>query len=88
VHNQASLEGAVSLDTVTDHLTQVARRMHPGDPTRPYTKVARLVFSAIFNNGRPHEATWLDADTAGQEPHGDVFRFRCCAWSIARPALR
>ncbi|WP_155725995.1 hypothetical protein, partial [Mycobacterium avium] len=32
VHNQASLEGAVSLDSVTDHLTQVARRMHPADP--------------------------------------------------------
>ncbi len=76
VHNQASLEGAVSLDTVTDHLTQVARRMHPGDPNRPYTKVARLVFSAVFNDGRPHEATWLDADTAGQEPDEDVFRFR------------
>lgn len=76
VHNQASLEGAVSLYSVTDHLTQVARRMHPGDPTRPYTKVARLVFSAVFNDGRPHEATWLDADVAGSEPREDIFRFR------------
>ncbi|WP_062899492.1 hypothetical protein [Mycobacterium avium] len=76
VHNQASLEGAVSLDSVTDHLTQVARRMHPADPTRPYTKVARLVFSAVFNDGKPHEATWLDADSPGQQPHEDVFRFR------------
>jgi hypothetical protein len=41
VHNQASLEGSVSLDSVTDHLTQVARRMNPGDPSRPFVKVAR-----------------------------------------------
>jgi tetratricopeptide (TPR) repeat protein len=75
VHHQASLEGAVSLDSVTDHLTQVARRMHPGDPARPYTKVARLVFNAVFNDGRPHEATWLDAETA-EQPQQDVFRFR------------
>jgi tetratricopeptide (TPR) repeat protein len=75
VHNQATLEGAVSLDSVTDHLMQVARRMHPGDPSRPYTKVARLVFNAVFNDGKPHEATWLDADAAGQ-PEEDVFRFR------------
>jgi tetratricopeptide (TPR) repeat protein len=76
VHHQASLEGAVSLDSVTDHLTQVARRMYPGDPTRPYTKVARLVFNAVFNDGRPHEATWLDADAGGDQPEEDVFRFR------------
>jgi hypothetical protein len=76
VHNQASLEGAVSLDSVTDHLTQVARRMHPGDPARPYIKVARLVFNAVFNDGRPHEATWLEADTHGEDPHQDIFRFR------------
>jgi tetratricopeptide (TPR) repeat protein len=76
VHNQASLEGSVSLDSVTDHLTQVARRMNPADPARPYIKVARLVFSAIFNDGRPHEVTWLDADTPGEDPHSEVFRFR------------
>lgn len=76
VHNQASLEGAISLDSVTDHLTQVARRMHPGDPARPYTKVARLVFNAVFNDGQPHEATWLEADTHGEDPHQDIFRFR------------
>ena len=76
VHNQASLEGAVSLDSVIDHLTQVARRMHPHDPARPYTKVARLVFNAVFNDGRPHEATWLEADTRGEDPHQDIYRFR------------
>lgn len=76
VHNQASLEGAVSPESVIDHLTQAARRMHPGDPTRPYTKVARLVFNAVVNDGRHHEATWLDADTGDDQPHEDVFRFR------------
>ncbi|MDV3136370.1 hypothetical protein [Mycobacterium sp. 29Ha] len=76
VHNQASLEGSVSLDSVTDHLTQVARRMHPDDPSRPFVKVARLVFSAVFNDGRPHEATWLEVDGPADTTESDVFRFR------------
>ncbi|MDT5000919.1 MAG: hypothetical protein QOK12_3024 [Mycobacterium sp.] len=80
VHNQASLEGSVSLDSVTDHLTQVARRMNPGDPSRPFVKVARLVFNAVFNDGRPHEATWLEVDGTGDGTGdgagADVFRFR------------
>ncbi|OPX05559.1 lipopolysaccharide assembly protein LapB [Mycobacterium sp. AT1] len=76
VHNQASLEGSVSLDSVTDHLTQVARRMNPDDPSRPFVKVARLVFSAVFNDGRPHEVTWLEVDGTGDGVAADVFRFR------------
>lgn len=76
VHNQASLEGAVSLDSVVDHLTQVARRMNPDDPDRPYIKVARLVVKAIFNDGRPHTASWLDADNYDGQVHEDEFRFR------------
>lgn len=35
VHNQASLEGAVSLESLMDHLTQSARKMNPDDPDRP-----------------------------------------------------
>lgn len=76
VQHQASLEGSVSLNAAIDHLTQVARRMHPSDPARPYTKVARLVFNTVFNNGRPHEATWLESDSDGVAAHHDVFRFR------------
>lgn len=76
MHNQASLEGSVSLESLIDHLTQVARRMHPEDPSRPYGKVARLVFNAIFNDGRPHEAIWLEADAADTQPYEDTFRFR------------
>ena len=76
VHNQASLEGAVSLDSAVDHLTQSARRMNPDDPDRPYIKVARLVFKAIFNDGRPHKASWLDADNYDGQVHEDEFGFR------------
>ncbi|MGH3636500.1 MAG: hypothetical protein ACRDTS_20910 [Mycobacterium sp.] len=75
VQHQASLEGSVSLNAATDHLTQIARRMHPTDPARPYTKVVRLVFNTVFNDGRPHEATWLEPDRDGAA-HQDVFRFR------------
>ena len=60
VHNQASLEGAVSLDSLMDHLTQAARKMNPDDPDRPYAKVASIVFKGLFNDGRPHTVTWLD----------------------------
>lgn len=76
VQHRASLEGSVSLNAATDHLSQIARRMHPSDPARPYTKVARLVFNTVFNNGRPHEATWLEPDSDGAAAHHDVFRFR------------
>lgn len=76
VHNQASLEGTVGLDAATDHLAQAARRMNPSDPARPYTKVARLVFNALFNDGRPHDATWMHCDVASKYPEPDVFRFR------------
>jgi tetratricopeptide (TPR) repeat protein len=76
VHNQASLEGAVSLDSAVDHLTQAARRMNPEDPDRPYQKVARLVFKGIFNDGRPHTASWLDADVSDGQVHDDPFKFR------------
>ncbi|MGV9821172.1 hypothetical protein [Nocardia xishanensis] len=78
VQNQATLTGVVSLESLTDHLTQLARRMYPADPDRPYRKVAQLVFGSVFNDGRPHEATWLDLDVtpAGEHPEASPFRFR------------
>jgi hypothetical protein len=77
VVNQASLDSSVSPAAVVDHLTQVTRRMHPTDPQRPWAKVARLVFGVMLNDGRPHEATWVepareDGDSAEPEP----FRYR------------
>jgi hypothetical protein len=41
-----------------DHLTDLARRMCPDDPARPWAKVAKLTFSTLLNDGRPHEARW------------------------------
>ena len=78
VQHQATLSGVVSVDSLIDHLTQTARRMYPDDPDRPYHKVAQLVFGAVFNDGRPHEATWLDLDGApsGEQPQESRFRFR------------
>lgn len=78
VQHQATLSGVVSLDSLIDHLTQMARRMYPEDPNRPYRKVALLVFGSVFNDGRPHESTWLDLDAAapGQPPQESMFRFR------------
>lgn len=77
VLNQASLDSSVSPAAVVDHLTQVARKMHPTDPQRPWAKVARLVFGVILNDGRPHEAIWVqpapqDGDSAESKP----FRYR------------
>jgi hypothetical protein len=77
VLHQASLDGSVSPAAVTDHLTQVARRMHPTDQRRPWTKVAKLVFGTVLNDGRPHQAVWVepaadDGGDSGMEP----FRFR------------
>jgi tetratricopeptide (TPR) repeat protein len=76
VHNQASLEGAVSLESLMDHLTQSARKMNPDDPDRPYAKVASIVFKGLFNDGRPHTVNWLDADASDGRVHDDLFRFR------------
>jgi hypothetical protein len=78
VLNQASLDASVSPAAVVDHLTQVARRMHPTDQQRPWAKVARLVFGVILNDGRPHEAVWVepareeDGETVPPQP----FRYR------------
>jgi tetratricopeptide (TPR) repeat protein len=78
VLNQASLDASVSPAAVVDHLTQVARRMHPTDQQRPWAKVARLVFGVILNDGRPHEALWVepareeDGETGPPQP----FRYR------------
>jgi hypothetical protein len=77
VLNQASLDSSVSPAAVVDHLTQVARRMNPTDPQRPWAKVARMVFGALLNDGRPHEAIWVQPapqDGDGAEPR--PFRYR------------
>lgn len=77
VLNQASLDSTVSPAAVVDHLTQAARRMHPTDPQRPWSKVARLVFSVMLNDGRPHEATWVEpARDDGDSANPDPFRYR------------
>ncbi|QUQ72524.1 membrane protein [Kutzneria sp. CA-103260] len=77
VLNQASLEGSVSPDSIVDHLTQLSRRMNPGDPARPWTKIAKLVLATMLNDGRPHEAVWREP-AADQEPWSEPrpFRFR------------
>lgn len=76
VLHQASLDGSVSPATVVDHLPQAARRMRPTDPNRPWTKVARLVLGTVLNDGRPHEANWVDADVDDGDPRTRPFRFR------------
>ncbi|MGV9677311.1 hypothetical protein ACWDSJ_18695 [Nocardia sp. NPDC003482] len=76
VLNQASLEGAVTPNAAVDHLTQWARRMFPDDPDRPWAKVARLVLTTVLNDGRPHEATWVEAETEHEVMHTEQFRFR------------
>lgn len=77
VLHQASLDGSVSPASVVDHLTQLARRMHPTDPAHPWTKVARLVFGTILNDGRPHESRWIEPLTDETEgTRSERFRFR------------
>lgn len=76
VLNQASLEGAVTPNAAVDHLTQLARRMHPNDPDRPWAKVARLVLTTLLNDGRPHEAVWVEAESEDEAMHTELFRFR------------
>lgn len=79
VVNQASLDGSVSPAAVVDHLTQIARRMHPADERRPWAKVAKMVFSTVLNDGRPHEANWIEPvsdDGGDEEPVPAPFRFR------------
>lgn len=60
VAHQASIEGSVGPERVVDHLTDLARRMSPDDPARPWTKVAKLTFSTLLNDGRPHRAHWVE----------------------------
>lgn len=76
VLNQASLDSSVSPAAVVDHLTQLARRMNPTDPQRPWSKVARLVFGVILNDGRPHEAAWVEAAEDGEPGPAPPFRYR------------
>jgi hypothetical protein len=66
VGHQASIEGSVSPDRVVDHLTDLARRMCPDDPARPWAKVAKLTFSTLLNDGRPHEARWVELAVDGE----------------------
>ncbi|MEG8184451.1 hypothetical protein [Nocardia terpenica] len=76
VLNQASLEGAVTPNAAVDHLTQLARRMNPEDPDRPWARVARLVLTTVLNDGRPHEAIWVEAESEHEPMHTELFRFR------------
>lgn len=77
VVNQASLEGSVSPAAVVDHLTQAARRMHPDDPQRAWTKVSRLVFGTVLNDGRPHRATWVEPAPHDSAPSTiETYRYR------------
>jgi hypothetical protein len=73
VAHQASIEGSVSPERVVDHLTDLARRMCPDDPARPWAKVAKLTFSTLLNDGRPHEARWIELAIDGD------------AWADNRP---
>jgi hypothetical protein len=66
VGHQASIEGSVSPERVVDHLTDLARRMCPDDPGRPWAKVAKLTFSTLLNDGRPHEARWVELAADGE----------------------
>ena len=66
VAHQASIEGSVSPERVVDHLTDLARRMCPDDPARPWAKVAKLTFSTLLNDGRPHEARWVELAVDGE----------------------
>ncbi|QIS11492.1 hypothetical protein [Nocardia arthritidis] len=76
VVHQASLEGAVTPSAAVDHLTQLSRRMHPVDPDRPWSKVARMVFATVLNNGRPHEAVWVEPESELGPARTEEFRFR------------
>jgi hypothetical protein len=73
VGHQASIEGSVSPERVIDHVTGLARRMCPDDPGRPWAKVAKLTFSTLLNDGRPHEARWVELAVDGE------------AWADSRP---
>jgi hypothetical protein len=73
VAHQASIEGSVSPGRVVDHLTELARRMCPDDPARPWAKVARLTFASLLNDGRPHQAHWTELAADGE------------AWAERRP---
>ena len=66
VGHQASIEGSVSPERVVDHVTGLAGRMCPDDPARPWAKVAKLTFSTLLNDGRPHEARWVELAVDGE----------------------
>jgi hypothetical protein len=77
VGHQASIEGSVGPARVVDHLTDLARRMSPDDPARPWAKVAKLTFSTLLNDGRPHQAHWVDLAMDGESWAGRrPFSFR------------
>ncbi|MEU6559890.1 hypothetical protein [Nocardia nova] len=76
VVNQASLEGSVTPSAAVDHLTQLARGMHPDDRAKPWSKVARTVFASVLNDGRPHEATWIEPGNEFDDARREQFKFR------------
>lgn len=77
VVRQASLEGSVSPDRVVDHLRAVAERMAPDDEARPWLAVARTTFSTLLNEGRPHEANWVEpAPEAEEWAESRPYKFR------------
>ncbi|MFC9434461.1 hypothetical protein [Nocardia sp. NPDC057030] len=76
VIHQASLDGSVTPASAVDHLTQLARRMHPNDPDRPWSKVAKVVFATILNDGRPHAAVWVEPESEHAGPRSEQFKFR------------
>jgi hypothetical protein len=77
VAHQASIEGSVSPGRVVDHLTDLARRMSPDDPARPWAKVAKLTFSTLLNDGRPHRVHWVELAADGESWAGRrPFSFR------------
>ncbi len=77
VANQASIEGSVSPSRIIDHVTDLARRMSPDDPARPWAKVAKLTLSTLLNDGRRHVAQWVDLARDGEDWAGQrSFKFR------------
>lgn len=77
VAHQATIEGSVSPSRVLDHATDLARRMCPDDPARPWQKVAKLTLSTLLNDGRRHVTQWVDLAGDGEQWAGSrPYRFR------------
>ncbi|HMC39021.1 MAG TPA: hypothetical protein VKI19_05110 [Acidimicrobiales bacterium] len=77
VGRQASLEGSVSPERVIDHLRDLAERMAPDDAARPWLAVARTTFQTLLNEGRPHEANWVEPAGHGEDwSESRTYKFR------------